>query len=175
MRWCGVPECARLRLQTWKDCIRQRDRLALDVVDRCDQCREKRMLPRRFEDDMAASNPTWAAAECVAFVYACETLPCVVYMCVIYTLHAIHCVICSTLSAEATTTMLWHAGIHIHVVDDTLHKFVVNQRIYVYVCTATPLMESFLRGIHYHNYACAILYDSTSTISRQRCPIGYAC
>ena len=65
--------------------------------------------------------------------------------------------------------MLWHAGIHIHVVDDTLHKFVVNQRIYVYVCTATPLMESFLRGIHYHNYACAILYDSTSTISRQRC------
>ena len=81
----------------------------------------------------------------------------------------IHCVICSTLSAEATTTRLWHAGIHIHVVDDTLHKFVVNQRIYVYVCTATPFMESFLQNIHYHNYACAILYDSTSTISRQRC------
>lgn len=84
----------------------------------------------------------------------------------------IHCVICSALSPEKTTSLLWHAGIHVHVVDDMIHKFVLvtnNTKIYIYVCTLTPLMESFIRCIHYHNYACAILHDADSTISRQRC------
>lgn len=84
----------------------------------------------------------------------------------------IHCVICSVLSPEQTTSTLWNAGIHVHVVDDTLHKFVIrsNQnRIYIYVCTFTPLMQSFIPCIHYHTYACGVLYDAASKISQQRC------
>ena len=84
----------------------------------------------------------------------------------------IHCVICSTYSPEKTTSLLWNAGIHVHIVDNTLHKFVIvsnRHKLYVYICTLTPFMESFIRVMHYHNYACAILYDAHSRISSQRC------
>ena len=76
----------------------------------------------------------------------------------------IHCVIISTLSASETTTILWNAGIHVHVVDDTLQKFVLPP-IHVYVCTLSPLTERFLPVLHYHNYYAAILYSAGSAIS----------
>lgn len=79
----------------------------------------------------------------------------------------IHCVIVSTLSASETTSILWNAGIHVHVVDDTLHKFVIQGRktIHIYVCLLSPLMERFLPVLHYHNYYAAVLYSASSAIS----------
>ena len=83
----------------------------------------------------------------------------------------IHCFVCSTLSPSQTTSMLWNAGIHVHVVDNTMHKFVLQRNkttVYVYVCTFTPLMVYFLMSMNYHNYATAILFDAESILSRLR-------
>lgn len=79
----------------------------------------------------------------------------------------VHCLILSTLSATDTTSKLWNAGIHVHVINDTLHKFVLQGKktIHIYICTISPLMEAFLPVLHYHTYHAGVLYDASSAVS----------
>lgn len=88
----------------------------------------------------------------------------------------VHLTLLSALSADATTSILWNHGFHVHVVDDSVQMAVRRERnkvIRLYVCTLSPLTIHFIRALNYHAYAVGILYDSTSRISRARAKVWH--